>query len=97
MGIEWFRDLSITVLGFVATVVLIFGAILAYRLYQTIKSTMLKVREASQKACDTVVMVQEGIKPLLEITSVIRFVIEGVKSLINMFKKESHKGGNNNE
>jgi len=41
VGIEWFRDLSIVILGFVTTAVLIFTAIVVYRLYRTIKSTML--------------------------------------------------------
>ncbi len=44
MGIEWFRDLSIAILGFVTTAVLIFAAILVYRLYRTIKSTILLVK-----------------------------------------------------
>jgi hypothetical protein len=97
MGIEWFRDLSITIMGFVTTTVLIFAAVLIYRLYRTIKSTMLKVNDASQKAYDTIAMVQEGIKPLLQISSLIQFIIEGFKSFTNMFKKESNKGGSNNE
>jgi hypothetical protein len=97
MGIEWFRDLSITVMGFVTTAVLIFGAILVYRLYRTTKSTMLKIKETSQKACDTVAMVQEGIKPLLQMTSVINFIIEAFKNFFNRFKKESNQGGINNE
>ncbi len=47
MGIEWFRDLSITILGFVTTAVLIFTAVLVYRLYRTITSTLLMVKAAS--------------------------------------------------
>ncbi len=50
MGIEWFRDLSITVLGFVKTAVLIFTATLVYRLYRTITSILLMVKSASKIA-----------------------------------------------
>ena len=82
---------------FVTAAVLIFAAVLIYRLYRTIKSTMLKVKDVSQKAYDTVAMVQEGIKPLLQISSLIQFIIEGFKSFTNMCKNESNKGGSNNE
>lgn len=97
MDIAWFRDLSITIMGLITSAVLIFAAILAYRLYKITRLTLLKVREASQKACDTITTVQEGIKPLLQITSIIQFVIEAIKSIGKMFKKESSEGGNNNE
>jgi hypothetical protein len=96
MDIAWFRDLSITIMGFIASAVLIFAAILAYRLYHIIRLTLLKVREVSQKASDTITIVQEGIKPLLQITSIIQFVIEAIKSIGKMFKKESSEGGNIN-
>jgi hypothetical protein len=90
MGIEWFRDLSITLLGFISTAVLIFVAILAFRLYHTAKSTMLKVKEASQKASETIGMVQEIIKPVLQITSLLQVVIGGCKNFTNMFKRENN-------
>jgi hypothetical protein len=53
VGIEWFRDLSITILGFVTTTVLIFTTILVYRLYRTLTSTLLLVNAASKIALDT--------------------------------------------
>ena len=46
MSIEWFRDMSIVILGFVASAVLIFAAITVYSLYRTIKSTLLLVKAA---------------------------------------------------
>jgi hypothetical protein len=54
MGIEWFRDLSITIFGIVASVVLIFGAILGYLLCSRIKSTLLSVNAAAKAVQDTV-------------------------------------------
>ena len=62
MGIEWFRDLSIVILGFVTTAVLIFTAVLVYRLYRKIKSTLLLVEAASRIAYDTATLVKESIK-----------------------------------
>ncbi len=87
MSIEWFRDLSITILGFVTTAVLIFTAILVYRLYRTIKSTLLLVKAASKIVGDTVTMVQEGIKPLLTILA----VIQGIRGGFECFIKKGRK------
>jgi len=88
MGIEWFRDLSITILGFVTTAVLIFTAILVYRLYRTIKSTLLLVKAASKIAYDTATLlqVQEGIKPLLPILALIQGIRGGFEGISKMFK-----------
>ena len=87
MGIEWFRDLSITILGFVTTAVLIFTAILVYRLYRTIKSTLLLVKAASKIVYDTVTLVQEGIKPLLTILAVIQGIRGGFQGINKIFQK----------
>ena len=97
MGIEWFRDLSIAILGFVTTAVLIFTAILVYRLYRTIKSVLQLVKAASKIAYDTVALVQEAIKPLLPILALIQGIRGGFKGISKMFKKESNEGGNSNE
>ena len=64
MGMEWFRDLSIVILALVTTAVLIFTAVLTYRLYRITKSTLLLVKAASKIVYDTVSPVQEGIKPI---------------------------------
>ena len=86
MGIEWFRDLSIAILGFVTTAVLIFTAVLVYRLYRTIKSTLLLVKAASKIAYDTVPLVQEGIKPLLPILALIQGIRGGFKGISKIFR-----------
>ncbi len=87
MGIEWFRDLSITILGFVTTAVLIFTAILVYRLYRTIKSTLLLVKAASKTVYSTITLVLECIKPLLPILALIQGIRGGFKGISKMFKK----------
>lgn len=88
MGIEWYRDLSITILGFVTTVVLIFTSVLVYSLYRTIKSTMLQVKASSKIVYDTVALVQECIKPLLSILTIFQGIRGGFEAISKMFKKE---------
>ena len=97
MGIEWFRDLSITILCFVSTVVLIFSAILIYLLYRKAKSVLKLAESVAKSAYDTVTMVQEFIKPLLSIGALIQGICGGLGGIGNMFKKESNGGGKNNE
>ena len=87
MGIEWFRDLSIAILGFVTTAVLIFVAVIVYRLYRTIKSTLLLVKAASKIAYDTATLVQESIKDTVtlvqeRIKDTATLVQEGIKPLL---------------
>ena len=97
MGIEWFRDLSITILGFVTTAVLIFIAVLCYRLYRKTKSVLVLIEAASKIAYDTVSRIQEALKPLLPILAVVQGIRAGFEVISKMFKKESSEGGNSNE
>ena len=92
MDIEWFRDLSITILGFVTTAVLIFAAVLFYRLYRTVKSTLLLVKTTSKIVHDTVSLAQEAIKPLLSILTLIQGFCGGFEGFSRIFKKESNEG-----
>ena len=62
MGIEWFRDLSITILGFVTIAVLIFAGIIIYRLYRNITKTLQLVQTLIKSVNDTVNTVEETIK-----------------------------------
>jgi hypothetical protein len=89
--------LSIAILGFVTTAVLIFAAVLVYRLYRTIKSTLLLVKAASKISYDTVTLVQEGIKPLITILALIQGIRAGFESISKIFKKENSEGENNGE
>jgi len=97
MGIEWFRDLSIVILAFVTTAMLIFTAVLVYRLYRMVKSTLLLAKEASKIARDSAAMLQESMKPLLPIIAVIQGIQGGFEVFRKMFKKESNAGGGTNE
>ena len=97
MGIDWFRDLSITILGFVASAVLIFMAILFYRLYRNLNSTILQFKTVGKLAQDTVALVQDSIKPMLSIMSIIQACRTGFEVVSKMFKKENNEGGDSDE
>ncbi len=86
MGIEWFRDLSITILSLVTTVVLIFASVLVYQLQCAAKNTLSSVKQASDSVSDTVAMVQEGIKPLLPILALVQGILGGIKGIGKLFK-----------
>ena len=97
MDMAWFRDLSITILGFVTTAVLIFASILGYRLYRKTKSALQLAEAAAKKAYDTVTVVQEFIKPLLPIISLIQGICGGLGGISKIFNKGNNEGGNNDE
>ena len=97
MDMAWFRDLSITILGFVTTVVLIFASILVYRLYRRAKYALKLAESAAKKAYDTVTVVQEFIKPLLPIISLIQGICGGLGGISKIFNKGNNEGGNNDE
>ena len=85
MGIEWFRDLSIAILGFVTTAVLIFVTVLIYRLYRRANSALLLVKAASKIAYNTAALVQQG--PLITILTLIQGIRGGFKGISKIFKK----------
>ena len=61
MDIAWFRDLSVTILGFAATVTFIVGAIVLLRLYSSL-----------QAAHDAAERVHEGMRPILALFEMIQ-------------------------
>ena len=79
MGIEWFRDLSVTILCFVTTGVLILVAILVCRLYRKLTATLA--------------LVEEGIKPILSVLSIISRINKGFNFTKKMFKKQGKTEG----
>ena len=90
MGIEWFRDLSIVILGFVTTAVLIFTAVLVYRLYRKITTTLFLVQTLMKSVNDTVNTVEEIIKTtsqnvndiVTEVKDSIKLVSKGIGDTI---------------
>jgi Mg2+/Co2+ transporter CorB len=97
VGIEWFRDLSVTILCFVTTAVIILIAILIFLLYRKAKSALQLAESAAKKAYDTVTIIQEFIKPLLPIISLIQGICGGLGGISKIFSKGNNEGGNNDE
>ena len=85
MDIEWFRDLSITILGFVTSAVLIFVTVLIYRLYRKANSALQLAKSTSKIAYDTATLVQQG--PLITILTLIQGIRGGYKGISKIFKK----------
>jgi len=97
MDMAWFRDLSVTILCFVTTFALIFASILIYLLYRKAKSALQLAESAAKKAYDTVTVIQEFIRPLLPIISLIQGICGGLGGISKIFSKRNNEGGNNNE
>ena len=95
MGIEWFRDLSITILGFITTAALIFAAILAYRLYRKITTMLLLVQTLMKSVNDTVNTVEEIIEAtsqnindtVTEIKDSIKLVSKGMRDTVTQIQE----------
>jgi len=84
MDMEWFRDLSIVILGFVTTAVLIFTVILIYRLYRKITTTLFLVQTLMKNVNDTVNTVEEIIKTT---SQNINDIVTEVKDSIKLVSK----------
>jgi hypothetical protein len=52
---------------------------------------------AAKKAYDTVTVIQEFIRPLLPVISLIQGICGGLGGISKMFNKGNNEGGNNNE
>jgi methyl-accepting chemotaxis protein len=59
-----------------------------------VKDGIMKV---SKSFSDTVTGIQERMKPLLPVLAVIQGISEGIKSIREIFKKETYEGGKVNE
>jgi hypothetical protein len=97
MGIEWYRDLSITLMGFVTTavllvlvlattVILIIATIHAFRLYRKAKAVLLRV-EATLNIGRNTLLMGEGLIAMLALIQGVRRGFEGFGAVRK--KKES--------
>ena len=93
MGIEWFRDLSIIILGITTSVVLVIITVLIYRLYRKADATLQMVKSTAKIAYDAVTFVQKG--PIPTILALIQGLRAGFEGIRDMFKKENNKGETN--
>lgn len=92
MGIEWFRDLIICILGLVATGVLIFIAVLLYLFYRRTRSILDSIETISRTIRGITSYVGgEVAKPLIQVVAIIQGIRQGIDTVSKFFKKQ--KGG----
>ncbi len=92
MGIDWFRDLVISIFGLVATGVLIFVAVIVYSLYKRAKPILdsMKTTSASIQGLSSYVR-DEVAKPLIQVVALIQGIRQGIDTVSTLFKK--YRGG----
>jgi hypothetical protein len=103
MGIEWFRDLFICILGAIAIVVLIFIAILAYSIYRNSQFLIGAIEALCQRAdivlnnlettSETVRGITTNLKqamtdPLTQLIATVQGIRQGINVVNKLFKKE---------
>lgn len=93
MDIAWFRDLVICISGLVITGVVIFAAILAYLLYNKTRSVMNSIEATSETIHEVSSAVRdEVVKPVVQLTSLIRGISQGV-DMVSRFFRKGQEGG----
>ena len=94
MGIDWFRDLVICIVGLVTAGVLIFITVLAFSLYRRIKVILDSVKATSKTIQGLSSYVgDEVVKPVIEVAAIIQGVRQGIDTISRLFKKK--EGGRN--
>jgi tellurite resistance protein TehA-like permease len=79
MGIEWFRDLSITIMGFAAAVMSIVLVIVVLRLQRNAKEVLQELKVASVLARDTAEMVHAGVQPVASVLGFFKAASRGTE------------------
>jgi formyltetrahydrofolate synthetase len=77
MGIEWYRDLSVTILGFGATAVLLVLMIVALRLQRGANQVLKELKAASILARESAEMVRDGVEPLASLLGMVKTITRG--------------------
>ncbi|MFC1915950.1 hypothetical protein ACFLW4_04570 [Chloroflexota bacterium] len=86
MGIDWFRDLAICILGFGATAVIIFIGILAFLLYLKLRPILDSIKAVTKTAENISSTVEEEVsRPLAQLAA----FIQGVRQALSLFSRFS--------
>jgi len=92
MSIGFLRDVIICITGLVAAGVLVFIAVLLYRLYHKTKLILDSLESTSKTVRGmTSFMGDEVLKPVVNILAVTQGVRQGVETVTGFFKKEGGK------
>ena len=91
MGIEWYRDLFICILGIGATLSIIFIAVLAFLVYRKLMPILKSLKATTRTVENLSSCVQEGVAgPLVQIVSFVQGVRQAV-GLVNRFTKKKEE------
>ncbi len=106
MGIEWFRDLTICILGAITIIFLIFLSVLTYSIYRQSQYLMGIIESITQKAdvvLDDLEATSESVRgiasniksaitdPVAQVISIIQGIRQGINLINKTFKKEEAK------
>ena len=87
MDIQWFRDLAVCILGFGATLVIIFMGILAFLLYRRLKPILDSAKAAAKTVENISSCVEEEVaRPLGQIAAFVQGIKQAV-GLVGRFSK----------
>ena len=95
MGIEWFRDLAIVILGLGVTIVAIFIGVMAFLLYRKLRPIMDSVRATTKTMENISTCVGEEVaRPLAQVAA----FVQGIRQATSLFsgfsrRKEGKKNG----
>ena len=82
MGIEWFRDLAIVILGFGVTAVVISIGILAFMLYHKLKPILDSARSTAKRVENISATVEQEVsRPLAQLAA----FVQGVRQAVSLF------------
>ncbi len=82
MGIEWFRDLAIVILGFGITIVVISVGVLAFLLYRKLKPILDSVKSTAKRVENISTTVEEEVsRPLAQLAA----FVQGVRQVVGLF------------
>ncbi len=96
MDIGWYRDLVICISGLIVMVVVIFIAILAFLLFRKVRPILENVQATTDTVREVTSTVKEElVKPVLQISTLIRGITQGIELVSKIFKKGEQEGGCN--
>ena len=82
MGIDWFRDLAIVILGFGVTIVVIFIGILALMMYLKLKPILNSAKSTAKRVENISATVEEEVsRPLAQLAA----FVQGVRQAVSLF------------
>ncbi|KPK22759.1 MAG: hypothetical protein AMJ70_05155 [Dehalococcoidia bacterium SG8_51_3] len=82
MGIEWFRDLAIVILGFGVTIVVISIGILAFMMYRKLRPILDSVKSTAKRVENISTTVEEEVsRPLAKLAA----FVQGVRQAVGLF------------